>query len=240
MPRSIEDPISTNDVNINGFLNMLIASRDNNVKRFIYAASSSTYGDSDLLPKVENKIGKPLSPYAITKLVNELYAQNFKQVYNFDTIGLRYFNVFGRKQDPDGAYAAVIPKFVKCFIQHKSPIINGDGSFSRDFTYIENVIQMNILCITTKNKDSINQIYNTAVGERTSILELAKVLKKHLSNYDSKILDVDIKFGPNREGDVPHSQACIKKSKRLLGYMPSHKFDEGIKECVDWYWNNLI
>ena len=169
--RSIEDPITTNDVNIGGFLNMLVATRDNKVQRFVYAASSSTYGDSENLPKVENIIGKPLSPYAITKYVNELYADNFKRAYNIDTIGLRYFNVYGRKQDPHGAYAAVIPLFVKQLMKHESPVINGDGSYSRDFTYIDNIIQMNVLAITSQNSEALNQVYNTAVGDRTTLVE---------------------------------------------------------------------
>lgn len=239
VPRSIEDPIRTNQANVDGFLNMLVASRDQDVKRFVYAASSSTYGDSKSLPKVEDVIGNPLSPYAITKYVNELYAQNFKLTYNLDTVGLRYFNVFGRKQDPKGAYAAVIPKFVIQFMKHESPTINGDGTYSRDFTYIDNVIQMNILAITTNNKDALNQVYNTAVGDRTTIKDMAELLKKYLSAYDPKIETVEIKYGPNRKGDVPHSLASIDKAKKLLSYIPSHEFEDGLKEAVDWYWENL-
>jgi UDP-N-acetylglucosamine 4-epimerase len=239
VPRSIEDPIKTNQANIDGFLNMLVASRDQGVKRFVYAASSSTYGDSKSLPKIEDKIGNPLSPYAITKYVNELYAKNFKLTYDLDTIGLRYFNVFGRKQDPNGAYAAVIPKFVIQLMKHESPTINGDGTFSRDFTYIDNVIQMNVLAITTSNQDALNHVYNTAVGDRTTIKDLAKLLKKYLSAYDPKIADIEIKHGPNRKGDVPHSLASIKKANKLMEYKPSHEFKEGLKEAVDWYWHNL-
>jgi len=239
VPRSIEDPIKTNQANIDGFLNMLVASRDKGVKRFVYAASSSTYGDSKSLPKIEDNIGNPLSPYAITKYVNELYAKNFKLTYNLDTIGLRYFNVYGRKQDPNGAYAAVIPKFVIQFMKHESPTINGDGTFSRDFTYIDNVIQMNILAITTNNQEALNQIYNTAVGDRTTIIQMAELLKEYLSAYDSKIADIEIKHGPNRKGDVPHSLASIDKAKNLLGYSPTHEFKDGLKEAVDWYWENL-
>lgn len=239
VPRSIEDPIRTNKANIDGFLNMLVASRDQGVKRFVYAASSSTYGDSKSLPKVEDKIGNPLSPYAITKYVNELYAKNFKLTYDLDTVGLRYFNVFGRKQDPNGAYAAVIPKFVIQLMKHESPTINGDGTYSRDFTYIDNVIQMNILAITTDNNKALNQIYNTAVGERTTIKEMTELLKEYLSEYDPKIADIEIKHGPNRKGDVPHSLASIDKAKELLGYNPSHEFKAGLKEAVDWYWKNL-
>lgn len=239
VPRSIEDPIKTNQANIDGFLNMLVASRDQGVKRFVYAASSSTYGDSKSLPKVEDKIGNPLSPYAITKYVNELYAQNFKLTYNLDTVGLRYFNVFGRKQDPEGAYAAVIPKFVIQLMKHESPTINGDGTFSRDFTYIDNVIQMNVLAITTSNEQALNQVYNTAVGDRTTIKEMAELLKEYLSVYDPKIAEIEIKHGPNRKGDVPHSLASIDKAKSLLDYNPTHEFKSGLKEAVDWYWQNL-
>jgi len=239
VPRSINDPITTNDVNTSGFLNMLVAARDAKVKRFIYAASSSTYGDSVKLPKIEDEIGKPLSPYAITKYVNELYADIFQKAYGLDTVGLRYFNVFGRKQDPMGAYAAVIPKFVIQLMNYESPIINGDGSYSRDFTYIDNVIQMNLLAMLTKNKEALNQVYNTAVGERTNLLQLTTLLKKHLAEYDSKINEVAIKHGPNRAGDIPHSLASVEKAERLLGYKPSHTIEKGIKEAVDWYWENL-
>ncbi|MGX1024548.1 SDR family oxidoreductase [Psychroflexus sp. MBR-150] len=238
VPRSIENPILTNKANIDGFLNMLVASKDNGVKRFVYAASSSTYGDSKSLPKIEDNIGKPLSPYAITKYVNELYAENFKLIYDLDTIGLRYFNVFGRKQDPNGAYAAVIPKFVIQLMKHRSPTINGDGTFSRDFTYIENVIQMNILALTTTNKKALNEVYNTAVGDRTTIKQMSNLLKKFLSKYDSKIADIPINHGPNRQGDVPHSLASIDKATNLLGYKPSHKFEEGLQQAVKWYWKN--
>ncbi|RIY36393.1 LPS biosynthesis protein WbpP [Capnocytophaga canis] len=239
VPRSINDPITSNDVNVGGFLNMLVAARDAGVKRLVYAASSSTYGDSKSLPKVEDVIGKPLSPYAITKYVNELYADVFKRTYDFDTIGLRYFNVFGRRQDPKGAYAAVIPKFVIQLMNHQSPTINGDGTYSRDFTYIDNVIQMNLLVITSENPDAVNQVYNTAVGDRTTIKDMAELLKKYLSEYDPKIAEVEILHGPNRQGDVPHSLASIEKAQKNLGYQPTHKFAEGLKEAVDWYWENL-
>lgn len=239
VPRSLKDPITSNEVNVSGFLNMLVASRDNDVKRFVYAASSSTYGDSEKLPKIENEIGKPLSPYAITKYVNELYADIFQKEYNLDTIGLRYFNVFGRKQDPNGAYAAVIPKFVIQLMNHESPLINGDGTYSRDFTYIDNVIQMNLLAITSSNKEAVNEVYNTAVGDRTNLLELTQLLKKHLSEYDSEISNIEIKHGPNRPGDIPHSLASVEKAERLLKYKPSHKIEEGLKEAVAWYWENL-
>ena len=190
VPRSVKDPITTNAVNIGGFLNMLVAARDQGVKRMVFAASSSTYGDSEKLPKVEQEIGQPLSPYAITKYVNELYATIFKRNYNLDTIGLRYFNVFGRKQDPNGAYAAVIPKFVIQLINHESPVINGDGSFSRDFTYIDNVIAMNLLAITTKNKKALNQIYNAAVGDRTTLTQLVNSLRKYLTKFDTAIANI--------------------------------------------------
>ncbi len=240
VPRSINDPITTNDVNVSGFLNMLVASRDAGVKRFIYAASSSTYGDHETLPKVEGTIGKPLSPYAITKYVNELYADVFHSTYNLDTIGLRYFNVFGRRQDPNGAYAAVIPKFVQQFINHKSPIINGDGTYSRDFTYIDNVIQMNIRAITTENKTALNNVYNCAYGERTTLIELTTLLKTYLSEFDIKIKDVEIKHRENRIGDIPHSLASIDKAKQLLKYNPKYNISDGLKEAVNWYWKNLI
>lgn len=239
VPRSLKDPITSNDVNISGFLNMLVAARDAEVKRFVYAASSSTYGDSEELPKIEDKIGRPLSPYAITKYVNELYADIFHDAYGLDTIGLRYFNVFGRKQDPNGAYAAVIPKFVMQFMKHESPVINGDGTYSRDFTYIDNVIQMNLLALVSDNKKAVNQVYNTAVGDRTNLVELTQLLKKYLSKYDSKIAEVEVKHGPNRPGDIPHSLASIEKAKNLLGYEPEFKIEEGLEEAVQWYWKNL-
>jgi UDP-N-acetylglucosamine 4-epimerase len=239
VPRSIKDPITSNEVNVSGFLNMLIASRDSGVKRFIYAASSSTYGDSESLPKVEDKIGKPLSPYAITKYVNELYADVFSKTYGLETIGLRYFNVFGRKQDPNGAYAAVIPKFVSQFMAGESPIINGDGEFSRDFTYIDNVIQANLLSITTKNKEAINTVYNVAFGERNTLKDLVELLKKSLTEFDPKIKDIQVIYGPNRVGDIPHSLASIDKAKKLLVYNPQFSLEKGLKEAVNWYWNNL-
>jgi len=239
VPRSINDPFTTNDVNISGFLNMLIASRDAKVKRFVYAASSSTYGDSQGLPKVEEVIGKPLSPYAITKFVNELYAEIFSKTYGLETVGLRYFNVFGRKQDPNGAYAAVIPKFVEQFMRYESPVINGDGLYSRDFTYIDNVIQMNELAMTTQNPEALNTVYNTAFGDRTTLIQLTDFLKEYLTTFDAKIADVEVLHGPNRAGDIPHSLASIEKAKRLLGYNPQFSLQEGLKEAVAWYYNNL-
>ena len=239
VPRSINDPISTNEVNVSGFLNMLVASRDAGINRFIYAASSSTYGDSERLPKVEDSIGKPLSPYAITKYVNELYAEIFSKTYGLETIGLRYFNVFGRRQDPNGAYAAVIPKFVMQLMRHESPVINGNGNYSRDFTYIDNVIQMNELAMLTKNSSAINTVYNTAFGDRTTLNEMALLLKKYLSTFDSQISQVEVVHGPERLGDIPHSLASIEKAKLLLEYKPAYPFDLGLKEAVKWYWENL-
>ena len=239
VPRSIKDPTTTNEVNISGFLNMLIAARDVGVKRFMYAASSSTYGDSESLPKVEDAIGKPLSPYAITKYVNELYADVFARTYGMECIGLRYFNVFGRRQDPFGAYAAVIPLFVKKLMAHESPMINGDGEYSRDFTYIDNIIQMNMLAMTTTNSAAVNQVYNTAFGERTTLNQLVDYLKEYLSEFDSEIVNVEVVHRPNRIGDIPHSLACIDKAKNLLGYNPQYSMRDGLKEAVEWYWHNL-
>jgi UDP-N-acetylglucosamine 4-epimerase len=218
---------------------MLVASRDAGVKRFIYAASSSTYGDSKSLPKVEDVIGKPLSPYAITKYVNELYADVFSRTYGIETIGLRYFNVFGRRQDPNGAYAAVIPLFVKKLMNHESPVINGDGEYSRDFTYIDNVIQMNLLAMETGNPEAVNTVYNTAYGERTTLNQLVDYLKEILSKRDPEIAKVEILHGPNRPGDIPHSLANIDKARNLLGYNPQFSMKQGLEEAVKWYWENL-
>ena len=239
VPRSIKDPITSNDVNVSGFLNMLVASRDNGVKRFVFAASSSTYGDSQSMPKVEDVIGKPLSPYAITKYVNELYADIFSKTYGLETIGLRYFNVFGRKQDPNGAYAAVIPKFVSQLMKGESPVINGDGNYSRDFTYIDNVIQANLLSLVTTNEKAINTIYNVAYGDRNTLNDLMGYLKEYLSEFDSKILNVDVIYGPNRVGDIPHSHASVDKAKENLNYNPQFSLQQGLKESVKWYWENL-
>jgi UDP-N-acetylglucosamine 4-epimerase len=239
VPRSINDPVTTNDVNVSGFLNMLVASTDAKVKRFIYAASSSTYGDSVGLPKVEDVIGKPLSPYAITKYVNELYADIFSRTYGLETVGLRYFNVFGRKQDPQGAYAAVIPKFVMQLMNLESPQINGDGNYSRDFTYIDNVIQMNELAMLTKDKEAINTVYNTAYGDRNTLNDLVGYLKEYLGTYDAKINEIEIVYGPNRAGDIPHSLANVDKAKKMLGYDPQFSLQQGLKEAIEWYWNNL-
>lgn len=239
VPRSIKDPVTTNAVNIDGFLNMLIVARDAKVKRFIFAASSSTYGDSKSLPKVEDVIGKPLSPYAITKYVDELYADVFSRTYGIEYIGLRYFNVFGQRQDPNGAYAAVIPLFVKKFINHESPNINGDGEYSRDFTYIKNVIQMNMLALDTNNPKAVNQIYNTAFGERTTLNQLVSYLKEYLSEFDKEIANIDATHGPIRVGDIPHSLASIEKAKKLLDYNPQYSMKEGLKEACAWYYENL-
>jgi UDP-N-acetylglucosamine 4-epimerase len=218
---------------------MLVAARDARVKRFIFAASSSTYGDSPDLPKEESRIGKPLSPYAVTKYVNELYADVFARTYGTEYIGLRYFNVFGRRQDSDGAYAAVIPLFVKKYIGHESPSINGDGEYSRDFTYIDNVIDMNLLVLSTTNPDAVNQIYNTACGERTTLNQLCDYLREFLSGYDPAIAGIAPVYGPSRDGDIPHSLASIRKAGQLLGYKPEYDMKTGLKEAVRWYWENL-
>ena len=239
VPRSINDPVTTNSVNVGGFLNMLVAARDAKVKRFIYAASSSTYGDSETLPKVEEVIGKPLSPYAVTKYVNELYADVFAKTYKMECIGLRYFNVFGRRQDPNGAYAAAIPLFVKLLMNHQSPVINGDGENSRDFTYIDNVLNMNLLALEAANTNAVNTVYNTAYGERTTLNQLVRYLKEYLSEYDPEIANIAVIHGQERLGDIPHSLASVDKAKRLLGYNPKFSMKEGLKEAVKWYWKNL-
>lgn len=239
VPRSIKDPITTNEVNIGGFLNMLVASRDAGVRRFIFAASSSTYGDSASLPKVEDIIGRPLSPYAITKYVDELYADVFARTYGIEYIGLRYFNVFGRRQDPNGAYAAVIPLFVKKLLNHEQPVINGDGEYSRDFTYIDNVIEMNIRAMSTNNPEAVNQIYNTAFGERTTLNQLTGYLREFLSREDPAIASIEPLHGPNRLGDIPHSLASIEKAQRLLGYDPQFSMRQGLEIACDWYAKNL-
>jgi UDP-N-acetylglucosamine 4-epimerase len=235
VPRSINDPLTTNDVNINGFLNVLLASTGEKVRRVIYAASSSTYGDSIELPKTEDHIGNPLSPYAVTKYVNELYAGVFSKVYKLETIGLRYFNVFGQRQSPEGAYAAVIPKFVKQLMDYESPVINGDGGNSRDFTYIDNVVQVNIKAALTDNASAVNQVYNVAYGERTNLNQLIGYLKKCLVEIDPEIARVKIKYGPNRAGDVAHSLASIKKARELLNYNPMYSVKDGLKEAITWY-----
>jgi len=234
VPRSLNDPQTTNDVNIRGFLNMLLAARNAGVKRFIYAASSSTYGDSQELPKVEQNIGMPLSPYAVTKYVNELYAHVFGLNYGLECIGLRYFNVYGRRQSPDGAYAAVIPKFVHLLRNGQSPTINGTGDNSRDFTYIDNVIQMNHLAGTTTNLQAVGQVFNTAVGERATLLQLTTLLKKYLSEFQPEIADIEVLHGPERQGDIPHSLASIEKARKLLGYIPTHNLEKGLMETIEY------
>ena len=239
VPRSIKDPITSTDVNIGGFVKMLFAAKESGVKRFIYAASSSTYGDHTDLPKVEDKIGSPLSPYAITKYVDELFASNFAQTYGIDVVGLRYFNVFGRRQDPDGAYAAVIPKFMKMLMKHEVPLINGDGSVSRDFTYIDNVVQANHLASVVQNKAALNQVYNVAHGERTSLNQLFFFIRKLAAGFDKDILTIEPIYGPARAGDIPHSLASIEKAKKLLYYSPTFNVEDGLKEAVKWYWENL-
>ena len=239
VPRSIEDPVITNDVNVGGFVNILNASVENNVKRFLYAASSSTYGDSVNLPKVEEEIGEPLSPYALTKNINEQYASLFNKLYNIEVIGLRYFNVYGKRQDINGQYAAVIPKFISQLLNYESPTINGDGSFSRDFTHVKNIIQMNLLALNTDNNKAINQVYNTAVGERTTILELFNIIKTLLIEYDPKINDIQVKFGEQMSGDIPHSWASIEKAINLLNYNPKVNTNDGLKDTVQWFYKNI-
>lgn len=239
VPRSIADPATTNAVNINGFLNMLIATRDEGIKRLVYASSSSVYGDSPELPKVEERTGKVLSPYAVTKLVNEEYARVFGNLYGMENIGLRYFNVFGRRQDPNGPYAAVIPKFTMSFMKFESPVINGDGSNSRDFTYIDNVVLANNLAATTENAAAFNQVYNVACGDSVNLNEMTNLLRGYLAGYDPKIAKVEPAHGPNRAGDIPHSMASIGKAVRLLGYKPLVLFSEGLRLAVEWYVDNL-
>ncbi len=239
VPRSIKDPATSNDVNVGGFVNMLVAARDAGVKRFVYAASSSTYGDHPALPKKEDVIGKPLSPYAITKYVNELYAGVFADLYGMQTIGLRYFNVFGKRQDPDGAYAAVIPKFIKQLVKGDSPVINGDGSQSRDFTYIDNVVQINLLALLTDNPAALNTVYNVAYGESTTLNELFGQLSLLLQELGIPAGEIRPLYGPPRAGDVQHSLASIEKARELLGYNPKYNLSEGLKQAITWYYENL-
>lgn len=239
VPRSIKDPITSNQVNVDGFLNILQASRETGVERIVYAASSSTYGDSVELPKIEENIGMPISPYAVTKYVNELYAHVFSNLFDLKIIGLRYFNVFGRKQTPDGAYAAAIPKFIKAFMNHESPQIHGDGMQTRDFTYIDNVIQINHLAALTENADAFNNVYNVAYGERTSLMDLIDVIRDSLTRFDSAISKVQVEHGPPRQGDVRDSLADISKAQKLLGYKPEYSLNDGIREAIDWYWKSL-
>ena len=239
VPRSIIDPVTSTDVNIGGFVKMLFAAKEAGVKRFIYAASSSTYGDHPDLPKVEDKIGSPLSPYAITKYVDELFAANFSKTYGIDVIGLRYLNVFGRRQDPDGAYAAVIPKFVKMLMKHEVPKINGDGFVSRDFTYIDNVVKVNHLAALVQNRKALNTIYNVAHGERTTLNELFSIIRRLAGQYDSTILSIEPVYWPDRAGDIKHSLASIGKAQKMLGYSPKQNVAEGLEEAVKWFWSNL-
>ena len=263
VPRSIKDPATTNAVNIDGFLNMLIAAKDEKIKRFIYAASSSTYGDSKELPKIEERIGRPLSPYAITKVVNEYYAKVYSELYGLETIGLRYFNVFGKNQDPNGAYAAVIPLWVKKLINHESPVINGDGNYSRDFTYIDNVIQANekaAIIPTDELLDNLRkyyktlrykvgkeiapptcimEIFNVAFGSNTTLFELFDALKTNLTRFDKNIVDIEPIIGPKRQGDIPHSQASIQKAQLVLSYEPQYDATNGFKQACEWYWGNI-
>jgi UDP-N-acetylglucosamine 4-epimerase len=239
VPRSINDPITSTEVNIDGFVKMLIASRDAGVKRFVYAASSSTYGDHAALPKKEDIIGKPLSPYAITKYVNELYAKVFADLYGIETIGLRYFNVFGKRQDPDGAYAAVIPRFIKSLLKGQSPIINGDGTQSRDFTYIDNVVQINQLALLADKPAGVNTVYNVAFGENTSLNDLYAYLTEYLTPYSPHVAKIKPIYGPPRKGDVMHSLASIDKAVQLLGYSPQFSIKDGLKVAIDWYVKNL-
>ena len=259
VPRSIHDPITSTEVNVGGFVKMLHASVEAGVKRFVYAASSSTYGDHPDLPKVEHNIGKSLSPYAITKYVDELFAENFSAIYGIETVGLRYFNVFGRNQNPFGAYAAVIPKFVMQLLRYESPVINGDGSISRDFTYIDNVILANQLAATTDTElikqrqkqyyaffdkatpdqdTTLAEVFNVACGGNISLSELGVILKENLSRFDEKISAVQFEFGPDRAGDIPHSQASVIKGKQLFDYQPVYSAVEGLKIASEWYWTN--
>jgi UDP-N-acetylglucosamine/UDP-N-acetylgalactosamine 4-epimerase len=239
VPRSIEDPINTNRANIDGFLNMLVASKDADVKRFVYAASSSTYGDHPDLPKVEDKIGNPLSPYAVTKVVNELYANVFAKTYGFKTIGLRYFNIFGKRQDPNGAYAAVIPKWVAAILNKEDVFINGDGETSRDFCYIDNTVQMNLLAATTDNDEAADQVYNVALNDRTSLNELYQMIEDRLMKRTQGLKKKDPIYRDFRGGDVRHSQANINKAQALLDYQPKYMISEGMDETIDWYVGSL-
>ena len=239
VPRSVKDPMTSTAVNILGFVNMLYAAQEAKIRRFVYASSSSVYGDSPVLPKTEDAIGKPLSPYAITKYADELFAGNFHDLYGIDTVGLRFFNVFGRRQDPAGAYAAVIPKFIQCLIRHERPVINGDGSFSRDFTYVENVVQVHELALLAEKPEAVNQVYNVAFGERTTLNELFAYLREELSAFDPEISKLEPVYGPGRPGDIPHSLADIGKAEKLLGYAPEYSVREGLKRAAAWYWSNL-
>jgi len=238
IPRSIKDPATTNAINVGGFINVILAARDEGIKRIVYASSSSVYGSSKELPKIEQNVGDPLSPYAISKKVNEMYASVFAEIYDLKLIGLRYFNVYGMRQDPQSIYAAVIPKFIDTLIKCEQPVINGDGSFSRDFTFVEDVVQVNLLAATTQNPDAINQVYNVAAGGRNTIITLFNYLKRFLSKYNNRISEITPIFGPIRSGDIPHSQASIEKAQRLLSYKPEFNFEKGLKKTVEWYIKN--
>ena len=238
VPRSINNPITSNEVNITGFLNMLVAANEASVERFVYAASSSTYGDSEVLPKTEEVIGKPLSPYAVTKYVNELYADVFSKTYGIETIGLRYFNVFGKGQDANSTYAAVLPTFINQLLKGASPTINGDGTFSRDFTYIDNVVQANLLSLLA-DKKAVNTIYNIAYGARNTLNDLMRYLKEYLAAFDAATSSIEVIYGENRAGDIPHSHASIAKAKENLNYNPQYSLQQGLKESVKWYWENV-
>ena len=239
VPRSIKDPITTNHINVQGFLNLINSSKKNGIKKFIYASSSSVYGDSKKLPKIENETGNVLSPYALTKKINEEYSALFSNIYGLKTVGLRYFNVFGPKQDPDGPYAAVIPKFINSFINGISPVINGDGTFSRDFTYVDNVAFFNRLVIESEMESNFN-VFNVAFGSRISIIEMAKLIKQKLSLKNSNIKNIDILHGEERAGDVPHSLASIKKAKRLINYQPKVDFEQGLTKTIEWFYKNPL
>jgi len=239
VPRSVKDPVTSNDVNVSGFLNMITAARDAGVKRFVYASSSSVYGDHPALPKFEENTGNPLSPYAVTKKVNELYAKVFGELYGMQTLGLRYFNVFGRRQDPDGQYAAVIPRFVKALMRHEAPVIFGDGSQTRDFTYIENVIQANLKAAVTGNPEAFNTAYNVACGDRVTLNELYTFLRDGLAKFDPEIGTINPVYTDPRQGDIPHSLASIEKTSRLLGYNPQYNLRQGLEHSVKWYWEHL-
>jgi UDP-N-acetylglucosamine/UDP-N-acetylgalactosamine 4-epimerase len=237
VPRSVKDPVTTNDVNLNGFLNILVAAKQRSVSRIVYATSSSVYGNSKFLPKVEHTIGEPLSPYAVTKRGNELYADVFARNYGMKITGLRYFNVFGPLQDPHGEYAAAIPRFTMKLMKHESPLIHGDGTSSRDFTYVENIVQLNHLAATSEV--AAGEIFNGAAGDSADLNTLIALLRENLRNYDPEIDHVKVTYGPVRQGDIQHSLASIEKARTLLGYQPTHDFRKGLKEAVKWYWENL-
>ncbi|MBN3036369.1 MAG: SDR family oxidoreductase [Bacteroidales bacterium] len=239
VPRSIKDPRTSNDVNIGGFVNMLIAARDAGIRRFVYASSSSVYGDHAGLPKVEEETGNPMSPYAVTKRVNELYGRVFSDLYGMELIGLRYFNVFGKRQDPEGPYAAVIPRFVKSLINHEPPVIHGDGTQSRDFTYIDHVVGINQLAAVTENKDALNRVYNVACGANTTISELFSLLRMLLARFDPDVRMIEPVYGPERPGDVKHSLASIRLAAKYLGYDPRTDVRQGLEMAIEWYWKDL-